>query len=249
MRRAGALPGNKGYLHQLRQRADRAIASPAFRAPFERLIARYLRRFHQGTEWDVIGRDALEAQVSGGQPVILCFWHGRLAIAPFLFDPDWGRLITITSTAWPGRTMGGAVARFGFETVAMRDRKANRSQATTLLRAVRSGVSLGFAADGPLGPAHKVQAGLIDWTRLTGAPIWLCSYSVQRFRIVEQSWDRMMIPKRGGKGIIAYRPWATPVPKNLSPEDRDLLVAKLQSDLDQLTLETDAALGHRHMIS
>ncbi len=219
------------------------------RAPVERLIARYLRRFHETTEWAVTGRDALEREVLGGQPVILCFWHGRLAIAPFLFDPSWGRMITITSTALPGRTMGGAVARFGFETLAMSDRKANRAQASELLRAVRSGASLGFAADGPLGPAHQVQAGLVDWTRLTGAPIWLCNFSVERYRILGRSWDRMVLPKRGGRGVVTYQRWDAEVPRALSPDARAHLIAKLQRDLDALTEATDAALGHDGMIS
>ncbi|MEM1429600.1 MAG: DUF374 domain-containing protein [Pseudomonadota bacterium] len=217
--------------------------------PVAGLVARYLRRVYEGTDWTVTGRDALAAEVQGGQPVILCLWHGRLVIAPFVFDPAWGRLVTLTSKVWPGRTMGLAISGFGFESRAMHARRLNRATTTELFRLVRSGASLGFAADGPSGPAHSAQVGLIDWMRLTGAPLWMCTYSVEQYRNLEQSWDRLVLPKRGGRGMIAYRRWEVTPPKALDADTREALRIRLQTDLDALTLETDRAMGHAGMIA
>ena len=112
----------------------------------------------------------------------------------------------------------------------------------------RDGVSLAFAVDGPEGPARLAKSVPVDWTRLTGCPIWLYTYSVERHWSL-RSWDRMAIPKPGGKGCMIYRQWDAEVPKRLEETQREALRARLQADLDALSLEADRMMGHDRPIN
>ena len=93
---------------------------------------------------------------------------------------------------------------FGNEALAMRDRKSNTATSLQVARKMRDGTSLAFAVDGPEGPAHKAKSVPIDWARLTGCPIWLYGYSVERYWTAN-TWDKIVVPKPGGRGCMIYR--------------------------------------------
>lgn len=227
----------------IRRRLETVLDSEAVTGTATRLIARRLRRLHDRTEWSHEGRDALLAEVRAGQPVIMALWHGRLAMGSLGWDPAWGPLCVVTSSARPGRAVGRVMQQFGNESMAMRDRKSNTATSLQVARMTRSGISLAFAVDGPEGPAHVAKSVPIDWARLTGCPIWLFSYSVERYWRAN-SWDRIVVPKPGGKGCMIYRRWEAGIPKRLDPPQRETLRLRLQADLDALSLEADRRMGH-----
>jgi lysophospholipid acyltransferase (LPLAT)-like uncharacterized protein len=117
-----------------------------------------------------------------------------------------------------------------------------------LARSVRQGLSIAFAVDGPVGPAHHAQPMAVDWARMTGRPVWLFTYSVERYRRLP-SWDRMVLPRGGGRGVILYRRWDAEVPRRMDEAGRERLRAKLGADLDALTLEADRLMGHPGLIA
>ena len=66
--------------------------------------------------------------------------------------------------------------------------------ALQMARKVREGGVLAFTPDGPRGPTHKVQLGVILMAEKSGAPIVPVGISASR-RWLIGSWDSYMIPQ------------------------------------------------------
>ncbi len=228
---------------RVRKRLEAIADSKQVTGAATRMIARHIRRLYDRTEWTFHGRDEMQAEVTQGQPVIVVLWHGRLTMAPKGWDPSWGPFCVVTSAARPGRMVGRIMQKFGLETLPMRDRKSNTGASLQVARMYRQGVSMGFAIDGPVGPAHTANTVAIDWARLTGAPIWLYTNSVERYRTLN-AWDRLAVPKPGGRGCMLYRRWDAKIPKRMDNGTREALRRKLETDLDALSSEADMMMGH-----
>lgn len=233
----------KAFRKSLQRRLEALVDTETVSGGAADLITWYLRRLYARTSWEVHGAEELIAEVRGGQPVIMALWHGRLAMAPKGWDPAWGPICIVTSAARPGRMVGRVMQRFGMDTLPMRDRKSNTATSLQVARMAREGKSMGFAVDGPEGPARVAKSVPVDWARLTGCPIWLFTFSVDRYRLMG-SWDRLALPRKGGRGVILYRRWEGEVPKRLDDDTRELLRGRLQADLDALTREADRLAGH-----
>ena len=205
---------------KIRRRLEAAIKSDAVSGTAARLIANRIERVHRDTAWEYHGRDEVIEAVSGGKPIIFALWHGRLAMSAKGWDPAWSPFCVVTSAAIPGRVVGRVMKQFGLETMPMREKKANTGATLQIARAMRAGTTIGFAIDGPLGPARKANAIPIDWARLTGAPIWLYTNSVERYACA-RSWDNLLMPKPGGRGVMMYRKWDAAIPKKVDPKQRE----------------------------
>lgn len=236
----------------IRKKLEGVIDSDAVTGPATSLIEKRLRRLHDSTQWEYHGRNEIIAEVQAGKGVIFALWHGRLAMSVRGWDPAWSPFCVVTSSARPGRMVGRVMQRFGLDTMPMKDRsrrsKANTAAMLQVARAVRGGTTIGFAIDGPEGPARIAKPIPIDWARMTGAPIWLYTNSAERYRRIKL-WDRMYLPKPGGRGVMMYRRWDAEIPKKLDPDTREALRLKLQRDLDALTLEADHLMGHDRPIN
>lgn len=236
------------FIKRLRKRLEAVADSAAVTGAVTSLVTRQIGRRHARTRWEYDGRDELAAQVASGQPVIMALWHGRLAMSPLGWDLGWGPFCVVTSSARPGRLVGMVMERFGLSTLPMHDRKSNTGTSLQVARMMRDGVNIGFAVDGPMGPARIAKSVPIDWARLTGAPIWLYSNSVEQYRTVG-SWDRLVVPKSGGRGVMMYRRFEAEIPKRIDAETREALRLKLEADLNALSLEADRRMGHDGLIN
>ncbi|RYH10560.1 lysophospholipid acyltransferase family protein [Tropicimonas sp. IMCC6043] len=233
---------------RIRKRLEAAAASDAVSGPVARLVAGHIDRLHRRTDWEYDGREAVIDAVSGGKPIIFALWHGRLAMSARGWDPAWSPFCVVTSAQIPGRLVGRVMRRFDLDTMPMKIKRSNTASVLQVARMVRGGTTIGFAIDGPEGPKRVAKPIPIDWARLTGAPIWLYTNSVERYRTLP-SWDDMLLPRPGGRGVMMYRKWDAEVPKKLDPQAREALRLKLQQDLDALTLEADQRMGHDGLIA
>lgn len=237
----------KNLLTPVRRRLDRLADSPALMNAAAGFFASRIRVWHARTNWHIEGQEELAAEMEAGRPVIMAVWHGRLAMTPFMWRQEWGPVCSLTSRARPGRLVAGTLSRFGWANAGMHDRKSNREVSMQVARMLRGGTSIGIACDGPLGPARHMKTVPLDWARVSGAPIWLWTYSMERFWRLD-TWDRMLVPKSGGRGVMLYQKWGHEVPKRLDADGMGHLRAQLETDLTALTLAADMSVGHRDLI-
>ncbi|MFV0358238.1 lysophospholipid acyltransferase family protein [Tropicimonas sp.] len=237
------------FIRKTRGRLEKTLLdNPRLVAAVTDRLERRIRASHDSIDWIIVGKEALAAELQSGRPVIMVLWHGRLAMAPTGWDNSWGELCIVTSSSRPGKLVGEVMKRFGNSTLAMSSRKSNTTTSLQVARMTRDGTSIGFAIDGSSGPRRVAKSVPIDWARMTGMPIWLYTNSFESYRTLPL-WDRMAVPKAGTRGCMLYRRWDAEVPRRLDTETRESLRARLQADLDALTLDADRMMGHAGFIN
>jgi lysophospholipid acyltransferase (LPLAT)-like uncharacterized protein len=102
---------------------------------------------------------------------------------------------------------------------------------------LREGYDLGITPDGPLGPRHEVQAGVIEAARLSGAAIVPVAFGAHPGRILD-TWDGFLLPWPFGRAVFRYGE-PLRVPKDASAEARRELAVRLQELMRQLTQQAD----------
>jgi hypothetical protein len=142
------------------------------------------KRFIDGE--DLLGRFAR------GEPVILAFWHGRMAMMGFAYH---GRKACIMNSQHrDGELITRAIRRFGIEVVRGSSTRGWVGGMKGLLQAQRRGCDLVVVPDGPRGPRCRAKSGVVQLARATGLPIYPVSYAASRSRTLRRSWDWLMLP-------------------------------------------------------
>jgi len=129
-------------------------------------------------------------------PVIYALWHDCIFTVPPVWQKHVGghrRAVVLTSASKDGAVLEAAVGRFGIG--AVRGSSSRRAVAGLigLRQAMRDGTDTCITPDGPKGPRHVCQPGIIKLAQATGAPIIpiRCGFSSLR-RL--NTWDRFILP-------------------------------------------------------
>lgn len=153
--------------------------------PLIALLGRTLR-------WRVAGTEHLEAVAASGCPPVMGFWHGRIFAATYYFRRR--GIVVITSDNFDGEWIARIIERFGYRTARGSTSRGARRALLQLKRDVEAGRPVGFALDGPRGPARQAQSGAIWLAGATGSPVLPFHIEAARHWTL-RSWDRTQIPK------------------------------------------------------
>ena len=96
----------------------------------------------------------------------------------------------LISLSRDGELQNHIFRRFGFQTVRGSTGRGGIRGALQMARRVQDGGVLAFTPDGPRGPTHKVQLGVILMAEKSGAPIVPVGISASR-RWLMKSWDSL----------------------------------------------------------
>ncbi len=196
------------------------------------------------TRWQAVNVAAPAAAWAGEKPVIVAFWHNRLAMMPTCW-PSRQRFHMLISSHPDGKLVAAAIAHFGLQTVAGSTTRGGGDAVRSLVRLLRQGESIGVTPDGPRGPRMVAGDGILALARLSGIPILPASISVSH-RIVLNTWDRLIVPLPFGRGAMI---WGNPITVPRDADDATLaaLRAKLEEDLIRVSAEADAIAGYEAM--
>lgn len=180
-------------------------------------------------------REPLEALVESGRPYVHAFWHGHLFLMPYSYR---GRGISILVSAHKdGELIARTMGWFGHECLRGSTTRGGASALRAAVRALRSGVDVGFTPDGPRGPRHKVQMGVIQAARMGRAPIVPVVFAASRRRVLG-SWDGFIVPFPFSRGIFLYGEPMT-VASEAGPEEMESARVDLERRLRDLTDEAE----------
>ncbi|WP_424987600.1 lysophospholipid acyltransferase family protein [Microbulbifer sp. S227A] len=208
----------------------------------EGAFAAHVRFAHRSSSWRREGFEPMDAAAAAGEPVIMVLWHQRLFMAPYMFDTSKGPICTLTSSGRAGRMVGQILYRFGMDTVAMSSHARNLSLTREVMGKMRSGISIGIAADGPRGPARICSTVPLAWARASGKRVFVVSYSARR--VLEfPTWDRMWLPAPWTSGVIMCREWKTKIPRAVDAQELEHHRLDLQAALNAVTDACDRAIG------
>lgn len=160
--------------------------------PILRLLARTWRITR-------IGAENLES--SEGEGKIIALWHGRILV-PLAHHARRGWSVLI-SRSGDGDITSLVVERFGYRTIRGSSSRGGAHALRGMLKALRTGSVLVITPDGPRGPRHSVDPGLVWIARASGFAVLPCGAVCDRaWRM--KSWDRFTIPKPWARVVFVY---------------------------------------------
>lgn len=197
------------------------------------------------TRWQSENETAAREAWAGGRPIIVAFWHNRLAMMPYCW-PSQKPFHMLISTHPDGQLIAKTVSHFGIGTIAGSSTRGGGDALRGLVKALKAGESVGITPDGPRGPRMRAGDGALALARLSEAVIVPAAVSVSR-RIVLNTWDRLIIALPFSRGAMV---WGEPiaVPRDADGAAQTSLQARLETELNRVTALADEAVGHDAMM-
>jgi lysophospholipid acyltransferase (LPLAT)-like uncharacterized protein len=190
-----------------------------------------------------IGEQHFERVLASSQPVVLAFWHNRMAVCGDLIHRRMvrrGRPVAVLASLSRDGELAARMGRArGFRMIRGSTSRGGLAGLLKLHRAIsREGCSVATAPDGPRGPAYEAQLGTVMLAKLAGAPIVPLAYAASRtWRL--RSWDRLVVPKPFARAIVAVGA-PLEVAADLSDTELVAVSAELKRRLDGLVERAEA---------
>lgn len=164
---------------------------------------------------------------------IWAFWHDRMFLVPWFHERWFGHVpgTILTSPSGDGQIIADVCAEFGIE--AERGSSSRPQQGMSALIAlaekVREHYDIGITPDGPRGPKHTIQPGIIKLAQLTSGRIMPVHIHYSR-AIRFNTWDEFLLPLPFARVRMVFD---TPlsVPRRMSENEFEAHRQKLESIL------------------
>jgi len=172
---------------------------------------------------------------------IFALWHSRLLLPCYNYKGF--TFSAMVSNSADGEIVAQVLQRHGHQTIRGSTGKGGLRALLRQIADMRTHVRPGVVIpDGPQGPRHKVQPGVILLAQKTGCPIIPLAYSSKKRKIFS-SWDRFMLPYPWTKGVLTYgRP--IEVPPSANAETLECCARQLEQELNRITAQADDYFGH-----
>jgi lysophospholipid acyltransferase (LPLAT)-like uncharacterized protein len=127
------------------------------------------------------------------QGALLVCWHDKTLVPLFVLRDK--QMAGMVSTSRAGQLQGAFWARYGWRIVWGSTKKRQGILALReAMRLLREGQSFAFTPDGPKGPRHKAQAGIVYMA--SNGPSVILPVGVAASRAWKlRTWDQHLIPK------------------------------------------------------
>jgi len=174
------------------------------------------------------------------RPIILCVWHNRIIYALFatrdVIQPKTGRkVVAMVSASKDGAFAVEVLRAFGIEPVRGSTSRRGRQALLELSRQAKAGLHLAVTPDGPRGPCHEIQEGILSLSQVTGLPIVPLGFQADRkYRF--KSWDRFQLPWPLARCDFVFGNPLT-VPRKVTQEERNALKDELKQRMAQINPE------------
>jgi len=200
----------------------------------------YMHLVFYSSNYIFVNLDLMIIAANNKMPIIICFWHNRLMMAPFRTQkikklyPEYN-FVTLASRHGDGKFVGKIMEKFGLISISgsSKDgRKASRGieigSFRKIFESLKKGYSLGITPDGPRGPNQKINGEIVNVARISGAGILPTSYSSSRFKQLN-TWDKFKVPLPFSTLCFYLDKEAIYVPKNADAKE----VEKIQNLVEE----------------
>ena len=181
------------------------------------------------------------ADLIASRRFIFAFWHSRILLLSYVHK-RLNASIMVSNSA-DGEVIAQVLQRHGHHTIRGSTGKGGLRALMRQISDIRANARPGVVIpDGPQGPRHKVQTGVILLAQKTGCPIVPLTYSSKR-RKVFGSWDRFMLPFPWTPGVVIYG-HPIKVPLDADAGMINAYALQLENELNRITAQADAYFGH-----
>lgn len=158
---------------------------------------------------------------------IMAFWHGRLLMMPFCYHGK--RIKLLISQHKDGDLLARAMKRFGYDSIRGSTTRGGAAAMREMIKALKE-YDIAITPDGPRGPRHVVQDGVIALARLSGVPIIPVTFGSSKKKVFG-SWDSFNLPYPFSRGAFL---WGEPVYVN-KEDDMEKKRFELENKLKEMT--------------
>ena len=160
---------------------------------------------------------------------IYCIWHDEFLVPTFVGGTKPAALVS--------KHHDGSFLASAFEVLDIKPIRGSSSrggaEAIKQLIELVDDRHICITPDGPRGPRHKLKAGIVFIASKAGRRIVPSIYAADREWRIKGSWTDQMIPKPFSN-VHLFTADAIDVPADLSREQIDHFVDKVQAEMDQL---------------
>lgn len=143
------------------------------------------------TQWH--GKEALLSLKNQQQPWIYSTWHNNVSTGAWAIrNQNIGIMI---SNSKDGEFINRCVEKFGNYGLRGSSSKGAMKATKSALKHLKNGSSIAVTPDGPRGPKHKLQDGVLFLAAASGAPIIPFHIECSRQTVFKKSWDKHKIPR------------------------------------------------------
>ena len=180
-----------------------------------------------------VGKEIVDEMIESNRPFIICVWHHDIYFSTWLLKEM--NLTALISSSRDGEYINKVLNCFGFRAVRGSSTRGGIGAMKQLVRCLKEGQSIAITPDGPQGPIHKVQEGIIALAKMTGAPIIPYRYEGNSCWNLN-SWDNHKIPKPFSKiSSVFGQPFY--IPKSASNSDFENYCQQLEMLMNDLIPE------------
>ncbi len=179
-------------------------------------LIRALRRLMR---WRSVNEEAVIALGREGRPYVHAFFHDQLLMMTYSYlgQGHGRRLAVLSSRHRDGEYVSRTLERFGHVMVRGSTGRGGASGLKEMVRHLRSGLDVAFATDGPRGPRHRVQIGVIEAARLGRAPIVPVAFAASKKKLSPRGTpSRSLCRSRWESSSTATRSPFLPAPTVIS---------------------------------
>lgn len=136
----------------------------------------------------------------GDDNFIMACWHGELLLIPYAYlrYKKIPNVKLFISEHFDGELIAKTLSFFGFGTIRGSSTRGGAKALIKAIKDVKDGSDIGITPDGPKGPRHEVQDGIIAIAQKTNKKIVLVEIKPSKFWQLN-SWDKFVIPKPFGE--------------------------------------------------
>ena len=180
------------------------------------------------TNW--VGKDIVDEMIDRSEPFIICAWHNDIYFSTWLLKEM--NLTALISSSKDGEYINKILSGFGFRAVRGSSTRGGIGAMKQLVLCLKDRNPVAITPDGPQGPIHQVQEGIIVLAKMTGVPIIPWRYESSSCWNLN-SWDNHKIPKPFTKIRSVFgKPLF--VPKSTSKSDLDKYCQQLEILMKEL---------------
>lgn len=154
-------------------------------------VAYFLGALRATWRVDAMGVDRFDEALAEGRRALLVFWHGKYV--PMFSLLRNRRACVFASESERGSAIAVICRHFGNACVRIPDGGKDESL-RRMEAALEEYSATGLAADGPLGPRHKVKRGPVLLASKLGFEIFPASFAARPCLEAKRRWDRMELP-------------------------------------------------------
>lgn len=153
----------------------------------------YIKLVYATSRKQFVGFEHIHSTLKANTPLIICFWHGRMALLPPAWHWKHKQFAMLLSAHRDGKMIGGLLTKFGMETIVGSSTRGGSEAARHIYEDLYKGKVIGITPDGPRGPREEVSPGIIRLAQHSGACIIPVGFSTTKGRHLH-SWDRFLLP-------------------------------------------------------